>query len=319
MLVLTGFITLSTTTHCNNPGITAGTLPTDITTETLPLDIYALAYPPHITAESTPPMDADTSAQDNTGSNSILFTASVVFAVLVSVAITFFLLKHVEHYWATCQHPPAASSLYEDTGQAVYDAVVQDVAEEDGSHQNQYSLLQHGSHGVRGGAQPPTQHQQPDLDAYSTLSPPAAHPPQLYDQVYKNTSKKKSAVASKPHDPEADTPMDDLYAQVDKKKKSMKKDTGPTHMDQLYAQVDKKTSKKKDAVTTKLQDSGADTTMLQCYTQVEKKETKAEEENRSEMSEEEHAKQSGAVYSVINKPRPPQVPPKSDALLEELD
>ena len=36
--------------------------------------------------------------------------------------------------------------------------------------------------------------------------------------------------------------------------------------------------------------------MLQCYTQVEKKEMKAEEEKRSEVSEEGHAKQSGAVY-----------------------
>ena len=75
--------------------------------------------------------------------------------------------------------------------------------------------------------------------------------------------------------------MDQLYAQVDKTKKS-KKDKEPTSsaVDQLYAQVDKKKQKSKE------------------------KEVCPEE--------------SGAVYSVVNKPSPPQVPTKSQKLLEEL-
>ena len=75
--------------------------------------------------------------------------------------------------------------------------------------------------------------------------------------------------------------MDQLYAQVDKKKKNKKATSSPeTAVDQLYAQVDKKKQKSKE------------------------KEVCPEE--------------SGAVYSVVNKPSPPQLPTKSQQLLEEI-
>ena len=89
-----------------------------------------------------------------------------------------------------------------------------------------------------------------------------------------------------PPSTEMETPVvDQLYAQVDKKRKDKKKDKEPTSspktaVDQLYAQVDKKKQKSKE------------------------KDVCPEE--------------SGAVYSVVNKPSPPQVPTKSQELLEEL-
>ena len=43
---------------------------------------------------------------------------------------------------------------------------------------------------------------------------------QLYAQV--NKKKKKDGDTTHPHSPEADTPADQLYAQVDKKKKKSK-------------------------------------------------------------------------------------------------
>ena len=51
--------------------------------------------------------------------------------------------------------------------------------------------------------------------------------------------------------------------------------------------------------------------MDQLYAQVDKKKQKSKEK---EVCPEE----SGAVYSVVNKPSPPQVPTKSQELLEEL-
>ena len=85
---------------------------------------------------------------------------------------------------------------------------------------------------------------------------------------------------------EVQTPVDQLYAQVDNQRKARKKARDPTSLpetpvDQLYAQVDKKKQKSKQ------------------------KEVCPEE--------------SGAVYSVVNKPSPPQVPTKSQQLLEELN
>ena len=84
-----------------------------------------------------------------------------------------------------------------------------------------------------------------------------------------------------PPSTETETPVDQLYAQVDKKKKNKKaKEPTSSAVDQLYAQVDKKKQKSKE------------------------KEVCPEE--------------SAAVYSVVNKPSPPQVPTKSQELLEEL-
>ena len=110
---------------------------------------------------------------------------------------------------------------------------------------------------------------------------------ELYAQVDKKSAKQKSSATGDSQYVETESPVDQLYAQVDKKKKGKKKDkesneptTSPeTPVDQLYAQVDKKKQKSKE------------------------KEVCPEE--------------SGAVYSVVNKPRPPQVPTKSQQLLEE--
>ena len=103
------------------------------------------------------------------------------------------------------------------------------------------------------------------------------------DKVMKMKKIKMTSLAAPPST-ETETLVDQLYAQVDKKKKN-KKAKEPTSspetvVDQLYAQVDKKKQKSKE------------------------KEVCPEE--------------SGAVYSVVNKPSPPQVPTKSQQLLEEL-
>ena len=101
---------------------------------------------------------------------------------------------------------------------------------------------------------------------------------------------------------EVQTPVDQLYAQVDKKKKGKKKskeDNDPTTSPQTpEAQVDKLPSSPETAVD-------------QLYAQVDKKKQESKEK---EVCPEE----SGAVYSVINKPSPPQVPTKSQQLLEEV-
>ena len=97
------------------------------------------------------------------------------------------------------------------------------------------------------------------------------------------TKKIKSVKMTPSAAPETETPVDQLYAQVDKKKNKKAKEatsSPETAVDQLYAQVDKKKQKSKE------------------------KEVCPEE--------------SGAVYSVVNKPSPPQVPTKYQQLLEEL-
>ena len=148
------------------------------------------------------------------------------------------------------------------------------------------------------------------------------HPPEAdasVDQLYAQVDKKekKDGDTSHPHPPEADTSVDQLYAQVDKKKKDG--DTTHPHppeddtpVDQLYAQVDKK--KKKDGDTTYPHPPEADTSVDKLYAQVDKKKKKS---NGKEVCED-SPQESGAVYSVVNKPHPPQVPTKSDLLMDDL-
>ena len=132
---------------------------------------------------------------------------------------------------------------------------------------------------------------------------------QLYAQV--DTKKEKDGVTTHPHPPEADTPVDQLYAQVDKKKKKDGDTTHPhppegdTPLDQLYAQVDKK----KDGDT---HPPEADTQVDQLYAQVDKKNSRKKE------AYEDSPQESGAVYSVVSKPHPPQVPEKSNLLMDDL-
>ena len=132
---------------------------------------------------------------------------------------------------------------------------------------------------------------------------------QLYAQVDKK--KKKDGDTTHPHPPEGDAPVDQLYAQVDKKKKKDGDTTHPhppeadTPVDQLYAQVDKK----KDGDT---HPPEADMQVDQLYAQVDKKNSRKKEVCEDSLQE------SGAVYSVVSKPHPPQVPAKSDLLMDDL-
>ncbi len=70
---------------------------------------------------------------------------------------------------------------------------------------------------------------------------------------------------------------------------------------------------KKDAVATNPHPSEADTAVNQLYAQVDKKSSKKKSKELNENS----ADGLGAVYSVVNKPRAPQLPPKSDLLMED--
>ena len=105
---------------------------------------------------------------------------------------------------------------------------------------------------------------------------------------YTQVEKKKEKDGDTTHldTPEADTPVDQLYAQVDKKKK---KDGDTTHS---HAEIDTPTEK--------------------LYAQVDKKKSK-----RKEVCED-SPQESGAVYSVVKKPHPPQLPAKSDLLMSDL-
>ena len=141
------------------------------------------------------------------------------------------------------------------------------------------------------------------------------HAMSVYQLQYTQANKKKEKDGDTTHlhTPEADTPVDQLYAQVDKKKK---KDGDTTHShaeidtptDQLYAQVDKK--KKKDGDTTHSHAEN-DTPTNQMYAQVDKKSMGKEVRENS-------PQESGAVYSVVKKPHPPQLPAKSDLLMSDL-
>ena len=130
------------------------------------------------------------------------------------------------------------------------------------------------------------------------------------DKVMK-TKKIKITSSAAPPSTETETPVDQLYAQVDKKKKNKKAkvptSSPETAVDQLYAQVDKKKKNKKAKEPT----SSPETQVDQLYAQVNKKQQKSKEK---EVCPEE----SGAVYSVVNKPSPPQLPTKSHQLLEEI-
>ena len=148
---------------------------------------------------------------------------------------------------------------------------------------------------------------------------------QMYSQV--DMVMMKTTAAHQSSDSEVETPVDQLYARVDKKKKEEEEvsSSSKTAVDQLYAQVDKKKKGKKKAKedeepTSSPQTSDAQVDELtssletaedQLYAQVDKKKQKSKEK---EVCPEE----SGEVYSVVSTPSPPQVPTKSQELLDEL-
>ena len=147
----------------------------------------------------------------------------------------------------------------------------------------------------------------------------SSQPPvmELYAQVDKKKKRKKKTTDNS--EPSYSEPPAELYAQVDKKRaKQGSSATGDSQyietespIDQLYAQVDKKKKGKKKAKESKEPTSSPETPVDQLYAPVDKKKHKNKEK---EVCPEE----SGAVYSVVNKPSPPQVPTKSQQLLEEI-
>ena len=113
--------------------------------------------------------------------------------------------------------------------------------------------------------------------------------------------------------PEMETQFDYTYATVDKKKGgsgndiiSMSLSAAEGHLPQPPEESPVEEAKKEEEATTTPK-----TAVDQLYAQVDKKKQKSKEK---EVCPEE----SGAVYSVVNKPSPPLVPTKSQQLLEEL-
>ena len=94
-----------------------------------------------------------------------------------------------------------------------------------------------------------------------------------------------------------------MYSRLDQTSTEMQ-----TPVDQLYAQVDKKKKGKKKAKEDKEPTSSPKTAV---YAQLGKKKHESKEKEVC-------PEKSGAVYSVVNKPSPPRVPTKSQQLLEEL-
>ena len=169
---------------------------------------------------------------------------------------------------------------------------------------------------------------------------------QLYAQVdKKQKGKKKTKEPADLHSSEtvpSQPPVMELYAQVDKKKKRKKNDSEPSYSEppaELYAQVDKKIAKQGSSATGDSQYVETESPMDQLYAQVDKKKKgkKKAKESKEPTSPPEAAvdvqvdkkkqkskkkevcpDESGAVYSVVNKPSPPQIPAKSQQLLEEI-
>ena len=167
---------------------------------------------------------------------------------------------------------------------------------------------------------------------------------QLYAQVdKKQKGQKKTKEPADSHSPEtvpSQPPVTELYAQVDKKKKRKKNDSEPSYSEpptELYAQVDKKRAKQGSSAAGDSQYIETESPMDQLYAQVDKKKKGKKKSNEDKVHEiavdqlyaqvdkkkrkskekEVCPEESRAVYSVVNKPSPPQVPTKSQQLLEE--
>ena len=112
--------------------------------------------------------------------------------------------------------------------------------------------------------------------------------------------------------PEMETQFDYTYATVDKKREGSANETSTslvTAEDHLPQPTEE--FPVEDAEEEKEATSSPETAVDQLYAQVDKKKQKSKEK---EVCSEE----SGAVYSVVNKPSPPQLLAKSQELLEEL-
>ena len=154
----------------------------------------------------------------------------------------------------------------------------------------------------------------------------------FYAVLEDNREKKKGEVATHLHTPEADTAVDHfyadegevathlnktdlLYARVDKKKISKKNATHPdtpetdNAVDHFYAVLEDNCEGKKGEVATHPHTPETDTAVDQLCAQVDK--------NQKEKEVSVPLQESGPVYSALNKPSPPQLPAKSDLLMED--
>ena len=160
----------------------------------------------------------------------------------------------------------------------------------------------------------------------------------FYAVLEDNREKKKGEMATHLHTPEADTAVDhsyvdegevathlnkreadktDLpYARVDKKKISKKKATHPdtpetdNAVDHFYAVLEDNRVKKKGEVATNSHTPESGTAADQLCAQVDR--------NQKEKEVSVPLQESGPVYPALNKPSPPQLPAKSDLLMEDL-
>ena len=226
----------------------------------------------------------------------------LVVVVMAAVLILWRCKHHTSHHTAKEEashttshtHPPAAVSLCEETGQVHYASI-----------NHTYTSI------------PPQASKERAIYDDDMMYDTADLPSALYSSIAEAKTMtlqgvdlpKEASRRNKMNNPQlSETSVDQLYAQVDKKKKrdmSPRENPSPLQpsVEQQYAQ------EKKDTLVTKENPSPQPPYPVeQLYAQVDKK--SKEKEVCAEESE--------AVYSVVNKPSPPQLPPKSQQLLEEL-
>ena len=306
---------------CQPDTIITAPPPTDTTTSP---SNYTIPPSPDTTTPQLPDIQEEGS-EIPSSSSTIAIAASIGCVVLLIVCLLAAVLimwrcyyvKHHKHNTShhpavgeghinTHSHPPPVT-LCEETGQ-VYYSTPQEVVPQESS--DTYSHIHHDTIMGRGASKKSREETVAEDMEYSMLSyggkpqeqDVGAYPDSEVGEKQGKKRKKKNKKVS------ADVTVDQLYAQVDKKKK---KDGDTTHshspeadtpMDQLYAQMDKK----KDGDT---HPPEADMQVDQLYAQVDKKKREACEDSPQE---------SGAVYSVVSKPHPPQVPEKSILLMDDL-
>ena len=151
-----------------------------------------------------------------------------------------------------------------------------------------------------------------DMNKSWEMAKPDTH---LYDQVDKG---KKGEMATHPHTPEPDTAVDHFYAVLEDNREKKKGEVAThshtseadTAVDHFYAVLEDNRQKKKGEVATHPHTPEADTAVDQLCAKVDK--------NQKEKEVSVPLQESGPVYSVLNKPSPPQLPAKSDLLMEDL-
>ena len=139
-----------------------------------------------------------------------------------------------------------------------------------------------------------------------------------YAVLEDNREKKKGEVATHHHTPEADTAVNHSYAVLEDNRQKKKGEVATHHhtpeadtaVDHFYAVLEDNHQKKKGQVASHPHTPEADTAVDQLCAKVDK--------NQKEKEVCVPLQESGPVYSVLNKPSPPQLPAKSDLLMEDL-